>query len=518
MSRAAVDRVELVESVSQLTRVHGDLLGSLEEEVRQTEIPWFDSFPDYQSGGWQIASLYNATGEETYDVPQESEIRPTPLAERMPRMRAFLGATGLDPLMVRLTRSMPGSYLYEHADYGGLVKRDKLRLHMPLETNPGAVLSLDAVNVHLQRGFLWKLDPKSAVHGVCNTGDEPRVHLIIDCYINSTLESLVRGQWLDPDCIRALPQMSHEVREQIMAQAGRLFSRGEPDKAEHLLLATFYEYRHSPGFTGYDMILDLYRHHAPAHDRIEYWLDRLVEVYGERHAGRRRAEAGVRPVRPEAMGPGDAGDASDPSQWLRWICASRNLGQLRHKYDQWADTYDANVEGVWGVVPKAAAAMAVSSMGDDGGGILDVGAGTGLMGVALASLGVTQIIGVDLSPAMLAKAADRGVYRSLVCCSIGDEVFRGLERVRCIVATGVFAQNHAGPTELDALADRVEPRGLIVFTARRSFLPELAEVPERRAWTLVDTKVLPVYDDPVHLLAYRVGTAHDSKTSTGTYP
>lgn len=217
----------------------------------------------------------------------------------------------------------------------------------------------------------------------------------------------------------------------------------------------------------------------------------------------------MQPVQPtQPMGPGE---------WLSWICASRDLDELRHNYDQWAETYDASVEGVWGIVPQAAAAMAVSSMGDERGLVLDVGAGTGLVGVALASLGVTQIIGVDLSPAMLTKAEDKGVYRSLVCCAIGDEVFRGLERVRCVVATGVFAQNHAGPTELDALAEQVEPEGLIVFTTRQSFLPELAEVPKRRAWALVDTKTLPIYDDPMHLVAYRAGNARKSNTSTGRY-
>ncbi|NEQ72902.1 MAG: methyltransferase domain-containing protein [Okeania sp. SIO2C9] len=53
--------------------------------------------------------------------------------------------------------------------------------------------------------------------------------------------------------------------------------------------------------------------------------------------------------------------------------------------------------------------------------ILDVGAGTGLVGVALAELGFEQIIGMDILPGMLTKAAEKGIYKSLVCCSIGDE-------------------------------------------------------------------------------------------------
>jgi hypothetical protein len=67
--------------------------------MRETEINWVDSFLNYQSGGWQIASLSNSTGDETYDVPKESDIKQTPLIKRMPRMKRFLDSMGLDYMM-----------------------------------------------------------------------------------------------------------------------------------------------------------------------------------------------------------------------------------------------------------------------------------------------------------------------------------------------------------------------------------------------------------------------------------
>jgi len=283
----------MIEYISQLKRIDNDLLDSLYNEVKETEINWVDSFLNYQSGGWQIASLYNSTGDEMYDVPKESDIKPTPLIKRMPRMKAFIDSMGLDYLMARLTRSLPNSYLYEHADYGGLDKREKLRLHIPLYTHSRAVMSLTDVNVHLKRGFLWKRDPKAAIHGVCNVGGEERVHLLLDCYMNPVLESLLNAQWLDQDTITEVPELTQEKKESLMQQAKELLLQGKAQEAEPFLLSTFYDFRHPKGSSSYELILTLYEENHPEQERIDYWLDRMKEVYGETHVQRHQTQVGT---------------------------------------------------------------------------------------------------------------------------------------------------------------------------------------------------------------------------------
>ncbi|NET61235.1 MAG: methyltransferase domain-containing protein [Symploca sp. SIO2E6] len=193
-----------------------------------------------------------------------------------------------------------------------------------------------------------------------------------------------------------------------------------------------------------------------------------------------------------------------PKEWLKWICSSQNVDELRQNYDQWADKYEADIGGVWEPVPLAAALMLSEYMDNKQGVILDVGAGTGLVGVALAKLGFERIIGIDISPGMLTQAAAKGVYNSLVCCSIGDETFRDLEKASGIVATGVFAESHSGPIELSTLQESIELEGILVFTARQSFLPKLQEVLDQPQWTPIDAKVMPIYEDPMHLLAYKI--------------
>lgn len=193
-----------------------------------------------------------------------------------------------------------------------------------------------------------------------------------------------------------------------------------------------------------------------------------------------------------------------PNEWLKWICSSQNPNELRKNYDQWAATYEIDVGGVWKPVPLAAALMLSEQVSNKRGVILDVGVGTGLVGMALAELGFDDLIGIDISPGMLEQAAEKGLYRSLVCCAIGDERFGNLERANGIIATGVFAETHAGSAELRALQEKIEPAGTLVFTARRSFLPKIQNTLDQPEWTLVDAKVMPIYDDPVHVLAYRI--------------
>ncbi len=194
----------------------------------------------------------------------------------------------------------------------------------------------------------------------------------------------------------------------------------------------------------------------------------------------------------------------EAKQWLKWICSSQDLDELGQNYDQWSDKYEADVSEVWEAVPKTAALMLSKSIDDKQSLILDFGAGTGLVGVALAALGFEQIVGMDISSGMLTIAKEKGVYSTLIDGSIGDEQLKNLDQFSGIIATGVFAQNHAGSAELTKLQEIIKPEGIFVFTVRQSFLPELYEVLNQPEWTLIDSQVMPIYDDPIHLLAYKI--------------
>ena len=107
-------------------------------------------------------------------------------------------------------------------------------------------------------------------------------------------------------------------------------------------------------------------------------------------------------------------------------------------FDQYADTFDRSlVEDLQYSIP-ARLADALRRHGATGGlDIVDLGCGTGLVGEQVVSL-KRRMTGVDLSPKMLEKAKQRGIYDELVC---GELVaFLEARQARCdvVVAADVF--------------------------------------------------------------------------------
>ena len=90
-------------------------------------------------------------------------------------------------------------------------------------------------------------------------------------------------------------------------------------------------------------------------------------------------------------------------------------GYVRDLFDAFADSFDAHLQQVLGY--RVPARLAALVGGGPHGRVLDLGCGTGLM-APLLRVGATELVGVDLSGAMLDKARARGGYDRLVEASI----------------------------------------------------------------------------------------------------
>ena len=102
------------------------------------------------------------------------------------------------------------------------------------------------------------------------------------------------------------------------------------------------------------------------------------------------------------------------------LYGARDLDSLRGEYEHIASRYDAAlVDGMGYRSPDAVASVARHHLAPDD-RVLDVGAGTGLLGAALAAAGFSRLDGLDLSPAMLEEAARKGVYRDLREGTLGE--------------------------------------------------------------------------------------------------
>jgi hypothetical protein len=121
--------------------------------------------------------------------PGTDDFAPTPLVEHTPYLAEVLDSLPCPQRSVRLMSAAPGVRVPTHVDTPTGLDYGFLRLHVPIVTNDGAVLTIDGVDHRWQPGTFWYGD-FSRPHSVSNTGDETRVHLVVDCQVTPELLTL----------------------------------------------------------------------------------------------------------------------------------------------------------------------------------------------------------------------------------------------------------------------------------------------------------------------------------------
>ena len=95
--------------------------------------------------------------------------------------------------------------------------------------------------------------------------------------------------------------------------------------------------------------------------------------------------------------------------------------------------------------------------------ILDVGAGTGLIGEYL-NLDSKEIDAIDISPEMLKVATIKNCYSKIIEADLSKGLSINDNHYGAIVSAGTFTHGHVGPNVLDELIRVTRPGGLFVFT------------------------------------------------------
>jgi hypothetical protein len=262
--------INLTEQVSQIFRLEDGQLRAVQQEVARINTQWTNVYSDYHTGGWQTLSLLNRTSKPTDTIIEDCEPVETSLLERMPETRSLLRGLGFRYMWARLARLEVSAFMHEHRDYQELRNVRRLRLHIPVITNPFSSIVIDRTRIHLALGYIWKLNPIHR-HAAANFGKEPRIHIILDCYVDEALEALVSAQTLDPICVYGLPVPSEREIDDAVATAQRMASNGDHTLAEHHILKMFHEYNLSEGYA-YDLVSRMY---GALGDRCksELWLN-----------------------------------------------------------------------------------------------------------------------------------------------------------------------------------------------------------------------------------------------------
>lgn len=127
-------------------------------------------------------------------------------------------------------------------------------------------------------------------------------------------------------------------------------------------------------------------------------------------------------------------------------------------YKDWADTYDADFVAATGYVGyQRAAEFFLQQTGRPAGPVLDVGCGTGVVGIALRDGGIATVDGIDISQAMLDQASEKkaadgsSAYSKLIRADLTEKIELETDSYGGVVTAGTFTHGHLGPEALDEL-------------------------------------------------------------------
>lgn len=142
-------------------------------------------------------------------------------------------------------------------------------------------------------------------------------------------------------------------------------------------------------------------------------------------------------------------------------------------YGEWADTYDLEfVESIGYVLHLRVAGLLLKQRSLINGAVLDVGCGTGIVGVSLREGGIEVIDGIDISPQMLAVAGKKEtndgipVYRNLIAADLTKKLDIPDSQYAGLISAGTFTHGHLGADSLDELWRVAKPGAHCAISVR----------------------------------------------------
>lgn len=173
--------------------------------------------------------------------------------------------------------------------------------------------------------------------------------------------------------------------------------------------------------------------------------------------------------------------------------------QISKIYDDWAETYDKElVDDHAYKAPKLCADILVQSLSNlkfpKDIKILDAGAGTGLVSIALRKLGYSNIDALDASQKMLDVAKEKNLYNEYIHAFLGPERLPFEDNhYDAIICVGTFTMGHAAGDGMPGLISITKQGGLICFSIRNGvlhdksyrFIETMDELCQQGKWKVV---------------------------------
>lgn len=145
----------------------------------------------------------------------------------------------------------------------------------------------------------------------------------------------------------------------------------------------------------------------------------------------------------------------------------------RKYYQRTAQTYDEEfAETSTYILHSQVAEIYAGHADPEDAPVIDIAAGTGLVGEALSFHGSWPMDAADISPEMLEIAATRGIYGALFTLDLTEPLPRKLRGYGGVISAGAFTHGHLGPSVLPAILGLARPGGLFVLSINQEFFEE----------------------------------------------
>ena len=159
----------------------------------------------------------------------------------------------------------------------------------------------------------------------------------------------------------------------------------------------------------------------------------------------------------------------DPDPDLKAAYALETPADNQRLYAQWAQDYDQSFAAEMDYRMPQHVADAFAEVAAGRTPVLDVGAGTGLLGQALAAGGDHVMDALDISPQMLAVAMGKGVYRQAIEADLTQTLALADGSYGAVVSSGTFTHGHVGRQALDTLLRVARGSAVFVLAINKEF-------------------------------------------------
>ncbi len=183
---------------------------------------------------------------------------------------------------------------------------------------------------------------------------------------------------------------------------------------------------------------------------------------------------------------------NDDSNNLDQVYSAEDSNATREAYEGWAAGYDAENIGNGYRVPGIGCALLARHVDNKVGSVFDAACGTGIVGGILELLGYRDIVGSDLSPAMLQSAEELNAYQRLYEHDLGNPLPEADNTYDAVVCFGSLGPGHAPASCLDEFVRVTRSGGHIIFNTRAETYPgqdlrvKVEELEATKKWVLVD--------------------------------